>query len=340
MYLGDFAAAETQAKAAVEINPQTVKAYLALAMAALVRGDAKSAQDYYEQARQTGTRGASLANIGLADVAMFQGRYRDAEPLLLAGIADDEAAKNTSGAALKYAALADVYLAEQKSSAAQNAAQQALKLSRSYAVLVPAARILTAVGKEADARALAAELDAQLQPLHSAYGKLIAGEIALQRGRLSEAVDAFLASQQFVDFSARGGNKGYWLARYDLGVAYVKASITPRRCRSSKRAEAAGRSHGRLHGRCADLPLRRRAAVLAGTRRKACNRKRLRSTTTRNSSSCAPPPRAIRSRWTPKRACPLSNPANGRRCERICRLPGAPPRSELPASCAIPAEFR
>ena len=223
MYLGDFAAAETQAKAAVEINPQTVKAYLALAMAALVRGDAKGAQDYYEQARQTGTRGASLANIGLADVAMFQGRYRDAEPLLLAGIADDEAAKNTSGAALKYAALADVYLAEQKSSAAQNAAQQALKLSRSYAVLVPAARILTAVGKEADARALAAELDAQLQPLNRAYGKLIAGEIALQRGRLSEAVDAFLASQQFVDFSARGGNKGYWRARYALGVAYVKA---------------------------------------------------------------------------------------------------------------------
>jgi tetratricopeptide (TPR) repeat protein len=52
---------------------------------------------------------------------------------------------------------------------------------------------------------------------------LIAGDIALQRGRIADAVDAFRAAQQFVDSSARGGNKGYWLSRYYLGVAYVQA---------------------------------------------------------------------------------------------------------------------
>ena len=31
------------------------------------------------------------------------------------------------------------------------------------------------------------------------------------------------AAQQFVDSSSRGGNKGYWLSRYYLGVAYVHA---------------------------------------------------------------------------------------------------------------------
>ena len=223
MYVGDFATAEKEAKAALEINPQTFKAYLALAMAALVSGDAKGAQDVYAQAREKGGRAASLASIGLADVAMYQGRYGDAEPLLTAGVAADEAVKNTSGAALKYAALAELYLAQHKTAAAVNAAQRAMRVSRSNAVLVPAARVLTAAGKETEARALAAELDAQLQPLQRAYGKLIIGEIALQRGRIPDAVDAFLASQQFVDYSSRGGNKGYWLSRYDLGIAYVHA---------------------------------------------------------------------------------------------------------------------
>ena len=224
MYVGDFATAEREGKAAVEINPQTYKAYLAMAMAALARGDAKGAQDVYAQAReQGGGRGASLASIGLADVAMYQGRYRDAEPLLTAGIKADEAAKNTSGAAVKHAALAELYLAQKKTAAAVTEAQRAMKLSRSYFILLPAARVLMAAGRETEARALATELENQLQPLNRAYGKLIVGEIALQRGQIADAVDAFLASQQFVDYTARQGNKGYWLSRYDLGVAYVKA---------------------------------------------------------------------------------------------------------------------
>ena len=103
------------------------------------------------------------------------------------------------------------------------ATERALKLSRSPAVMVPAARVLTAAGRESEARALAAELESQLQPVNRAYGKVIAGEIALQRGAVPDAVDAFLAAQQMVDYTARGGNKGYWLSRYGLGIAYVRA---------------------------------------------------------------------------------------------------------------------
>ena len=225
MYVGDLDMAEREAKAALEINPQTFKAYLALAMAKLARGDAKAAQEIYDQARQSGGRGISLASIGSADLAMYQGRYRDAVPLLTEGAAADEAAKNTDGAALKFAALAEAHIALGNKPAALTAANRALKLSRAPAVMVPAARVLTAVGKENEARALATELENQLQPVNRAYGKLIVGEIALHHGRLADAVDAFQAGQQFVDYSARpqGGNKGYWQLRYDLGVAYVRA---------------------------------------------------------------------------------------------------------------------
>jgi tetratricopeptide (TPR) repeat protein/tRNA A-37 threonylcarbamoyl transferase component Bud32 len=224
MYAGDFVTAEREAKVAIKTNPATFKAYLALAMSALSRGDAKGAEAAYLDARDNGgVRGASLASIGVADLAMYQGRYADAEGFLIKGIGADEESKNTAGAALKYVALAEAHLAQRETAAALIATQRALKLSRSPAVMVPAARVLMAAGKEFEARALATELESQLQPVNRAYGKVIAGEIALHRGVIPDAVDAFLAAQQMVDYTARGGNKGYWLSRYGLGVAYVRA---------------------------------------------------------------------------------------------------------------------
>lgn len=226
MYAGDLPGAEHSANAAISLNPTAppYKAFFVLAMAALARGDTAAAAAAYERAgREAGPRGASLAAIGLADLAMYQGRYADAEPLLIKGIAADQAAKNAVGAAAKHVALAEVYSAQRKMAAAVGAAQSALKLSRLESIAVPAARVFVAAGKEADARALSAELDARLAPRSRAYGKLVTGEIALHRGRIAEAVDAFRASQQFVDYSPKGANKGYWLARFDLGVAYVLA---------------------------------------------------------------------------------------------------------------------
>jgi hypothetical protein len=42
---------------------------------------------------------------------------------------------------------------------------------------------------------------------------------------MTDAVDAFRASQQFADNTTivKGATKGYWLARFDLGTAYVLA---------------------------------------------------------------------------------------------------------------------
>ncbi len=225
MYAGDWAAAEKAATYAAQ-NPDAppAKAFFVLAMAALVRGDAAAAVTAYENARsRAGARGASLASIGLADLTMYQGRYAEAEQILTAGIAGDLVAKNAVNAAAKFVALAEAQLALRKNDAALASAHEALKLLRTESVMVPVARVFAAGGKEREARALGVELEGRLQPRSRSYGKLIAGELALRHGQVAEAVDAFRASQQLVDQTATGGNKGYWLARFNLGIAYVLA---------------------------------------------------------------------------------------------------------------------
>jgi tetratricopeptide (TPR) repeat protein/tRNA A-37 threonylcarbamoyl transferase component Bud32 len=225
MYAGDWAAAETAATFAVRNqDAPPAKAFFVLAMVALTRDDSAAAAAAYANARaRAGVRGASLAAIGLADLAMYQGRYDEAVALLTDGISADRAAKNTAGAAAKLAALAEAYLALGKTPDAVRAGQEALQLSDSESVIVPVARVFAGSGREKEARALGADLDGRLQPRSRAYGRLIAGDIALGRGDITAAVDAYRASQQFVDQTASGGNKGYWLARYALGVAYIMA---------------------------------------------------------------------------------------------------------------------
>ena len=63
------------------------------------------------QMAKAGPEGASLASAGLADMAMYRGRYKEAEAILLAGIQADTKASNTAGVAAKRLMLAEVYAA-------------------------------------------------------------------------------------------------------------------------------------------------------------------------------------------------------------------------------------
>ena len=85
MYAGDFSTAASEARTALETNPNLQKAYLAIAMAALAGGNVDEARSAYESARGAGPRGVSLAAIGLADLAMYQGRFDEAVPILEQG---------------------------------------------------------------------------------------------------------------------------------------------------------------------------------------------------------------------------------------------------------------
>jgi hypothetical protein len=78
--------------------------------------------------------------------------------------------------------------------------------------------VLLRAGKIVEARALAAELEGQLQKPNRAYGKIVLAEIALEEKKPAEAVDLLTQARGLADL---------WLGRFDLGVAFVQANAFP-----------------------------------------------------------------------------------------------------------------
>jgi tetratricopeptide (TPR) repeat protein len=215
MYAGDFATAENGARDLIREDAKFSDAYVPLAIALLAKGDRAGARTAFQQMAQLGGDGASRATMGLADIAIYEGRYAEAETIVTRGIAQDQKDKNELGLASKYAALAETELAIGRQAAALDAARKALAVTRNESTAVAAARVFLAAGRAADARALAADLGKELQTQSRAYAKVIEGEIALAENRVNEAVDALRAGSRQLDV---------WLSHYDLGLAYVRAS--------------------------------------------------------------------------------------------------------------------
>ena len=126
MYAGDFKASATEAANLLKEDPNYFIAYLPLAIAALSRGEADAAADFYTQMAKVNARAASLASTGLADLALFEGRDKDALDLLAAGIRADEETKTLAGAAVKRLAVAEAYEMEGDLKAAVPAASTAV----------------------------------------------------------------------------------------------------------------------------------------------------------------------------------------------------------------------
>jgi len=214
MYAGDFAGGAAMAKKVIAENATMHKPYLPIAVAAALGGDAAGAAKAYDDMAKTGAAGASLASSGRADLALYTGRIDEAKHELAVGQASDRTAKITTGAAVKQIALAEAEIAAGRRQAALDAVKEALALSKQPATLVPAARVLLRAGKAADARAIAADLESQLQKQNRAYGKILLAEIALEEKKVADATDLLIAARSFSDV---------WLGRFDLGVAYVQA---------------------------------------------------------------------------------------------------------------------
>ena len=161
-----------------------------------------------------GAEGASLASTALADLAVYRGRYGEAEELLKTGLEADTKAKNTAGIAAKRLILAEMYAATGRMPLALATLEQTLKLGRSESILVPSARLYVAARKIDEASDLAADLDNQLQTQARAYARIIDGNIWLMKRRRATALDAFRDSIKLADF---------WMARFDMGITYVQA---------------------------------------------------------------------------------------------------------------------
>jgi eukaryotic-like serine/threonine-protein kinase len=215
MYAGDFATAADEARRLIEMGGTFFKAYLPLAMAALAGGDEQGAKAAYAEMAKTDAVGASVANLGLADIEMRAGRWGEAERLLVAGLAADRAANNQSSIGAKAMALAEIQLLRGNRAAARRLASEALAAApRDDGVLVPAGAIFARAGDEAAARDVIRRLDERHQPQPQAYARMIEGDLALARGQARQAIDAYRQAK---------ASAPLWLVRCRLGTASVQA---------------------------------------------------------------------------------------------------------------------
>ncbi len=213
-YANDFQSCERGGREVLQLNPKYEEAFLVVAYGQLGQGHLEQATETYQELEKVSSWGASLAASGLANLALYQGRFREGTQILEKGAAADVAKKNSDPAADKYlmAGYADILLGEKQAAAA--AAERALANSRSTKTRFLAARTLIEAGETGKARKLAAGLASEIHTEPQAYAKLILGEIALSNRNPNQAIQLFTEAKDLLDT---------WIGRFDLGRAYLEA---------------------------------------------------------------------------------------------------------------------
>ena len=214
MYAGDFSLASKEAQKLVDEGLASYDTYLPLAVTAIADGKLDVARDVYARMAATDDAGRSLAAIGLADLALSEGRATEAVAMLQTGIKADQAQENPAGVAVKEIALADALGMQGNIKGAVAAARRALAIDKTEAQILPAVRWLIAANQLDEAAQLGAELDQRLEARARAHGRIVAAQVAMARGKRVEAVDVLRQGLKLADL---------WLVHFNLGQAYLGA---------------------------------------------------------------------------------------------------------------------
>ena len=213
-YAGDFQTCEREGREVQKLNPSLEEGYLVLAYSQLGQGQLPQAAESYQQLQNLGAGGASLAASGLGDLALYEGRYRDAQQIFEKGAAADVAAKTPDRAADKFVMLAYGDLLRGDKPSASVAAEKALTNSQSLKIRFMAARTFVEAGETAKGKKLAASLASEVQVEPEAYGKLVEGEASLTEHDNQQALQSLTDAEKLLDT---------WLVHYDLGLVYLEA---------------------------------------------------------------------------------------------------------------------
>jgi tetratricopeptide (TPR) repeat protein len=215
VYNGDFPGAAKEAAEAVKLG--YVNGFLIQAFVSLGQEQPERAAEFYHNLEKSLP---SDAATGLADLAIYEGRYSEAVDILQNGLKADLAGPKVDkdAAATKYWMLARTQLLRKQNAAALASAKLALDNNREFQTRLVAGQVYAALGEEAKARELAAGLANELQTEPQVYAKLIEGEIALKNGDGRGAVKIFTDANNLLDT---------WLGRFDLGQAYLAIQQYP-----------------------------------------------------------------------------------------------------------------
>lgn len=214
MYASDFETAVAEAEKVRDIDPTYFKAWLPLAMKSLLDDHADSATEAFQQMKDIGGRGASTANLGFADMAMYRGEYDTARALLVNGIEADQAVGSQYVVSTKYMALAETYLNTGDPDAATRAIETGLGVSSGESRAVPAALMYLQLGETDKALAIAAGLKPNLQAKSRAHGLLIEGLAAAHAEDHVQSIELMTSAVELADL---------WLIRFHRGRAFFEA---------------------------------------------------------------------------------------------------------------------
>ena len=217
-YASDFKTAEQRAREVQVLDQTYSTGFVSLAFAQLGQDRPDEARQTYEKLQQVGGASAvaqnrSKAAAGMADVAIYAGRYNDAIRILQQGADEDLKAGFKEPAAMKLSALADTLLLKGRKSEAARAAERALEANQTVKIRFRAGMVFAAADQEARVREMIDKLSAETQPEPRAYAQILEGEIALRKG------DVATAEKKFTDAN---GLLDTWIGHYQLGRAYLE----------------------------------------------------------------------------------------------------------------------
>jgi hypothetical protein len=150
-----------------------------------------------------------MAASGLADLALYEGRITEAAALLDRALHAE--ADGTRRLRLQLT-LAEARVTQGRGRDANVLAEGVRASTTDPGLMFLAGRVFALTGAAAPALEIAATLDQRLDSESQIYGRLLAGEVALQRKELRRALENFQAAQAITDT---------WLGRFGLGRAYL-----------------------------------------------------------------------------------------------------------------------
>ena len=218
LYASDSAEAIRVARIALGQNPKYEKSYIVVALSQMLDGQVDAATKTYQQLQGVSPLGASMAATGLADIAMYQGKFSEAASILEHEVEADAKNPRSDWAIVKLLIQAESEMAQKRATKAAAYAEKALASSDSDAVLFTAAEILIQAGQQDKARRLAAQLGQRLTPEPRAYAKVILAELQLAQQKPADALETLNDAQKLSDT---------WIGHFVLGKVYLEAKAFP-----------------------------------------------------------------------------------------------------------------
>jgi serine/threonine protein kinase/tetratricopeptide (TPR) repeat protein len=210
---GDFEVAEQEAQEVINLNPDFDEVYVVQALAKLAQGETSQAVDIYTNLETSSQEGQSLAALGLADVAFYEGRLSDAIKIIEDQMISDFEDGKYEHSGNKFSLLAQANLLKGNGEAASRAADEALASSKDIGTMFTAAHVYLQTGQKDHVKPIAEELSQRLGPEPKAYAKIIEGELSRAEGDIQSAIESFSEAQSILDT---------WLGRLALGKAYLE----------------------------------------------------------------------------------------------------------------------